>query len=81
MALAQATGAVIYAARSATPDLRFLFSDRSADQPMVVFCNSSNRSILGASLLIRRGFRNVTQVLGGTISCENAGYPFVESQE
>jgi len=62
-----------------TPDLRFLFSDRPADQPMVVFCNSSNRSILGASLLIRRGFRNVTQVLGGTTSWENAGYPLVES--
>ena len=61
-----------------TPDLRFLFSDRPDDQPLMVFCNSSNRSILGASLLMRRGFRNVTQVLGGTTGWENAGYSLVK---
>lgn len=61
-----------------TPDLRFLFSDRPDDQPLMVFCNSSNRSILGASLLMSRGFRNVTQVLGGTTGWENAGYSLVK---
>ena len=61
-----------------TPDLRHLFADQDVDQPFVVFCNTSNRSVLGASLLKRRGFTNVTHVIGGITGWENAGYPLVE---
>ncbi len=61
-----------------TPDLRYLFGDRPAHQPFVLFCNTSNRSILGASILQRRGFTNITHVVGGTTAWENAGYPLIK---
>ncbi len=60
------------------PDLRYLFGDLPADRPIVVFCNTSKRSILGASILKRRGFTNVTQTIGGTTAWESAGYPLVK---
>ncbi len=63
-----------------TPDLRHLFADQPADRPIAVFCNTSNRSILGASLLKRRGFNNVIHVAGGFTGWKNAGYP-LEGEE
>jgi hydroxyacylglutathione hydrolase len=35
------------------------------DQPVYVFCGSGLRSMIGASLLRRQGWDNVTVVLGG----------------
>lgn len=61
-----------------TPDLRHRFREYPPDHPIVVFCSTSKRSVLGASILRQRGFSNVTQVVGGTTGWENAGYPLVK---
>ncbi len=46
-------------------------------EPVVVFCNSGNRSSIAASLLERLGI-NVMNMLGGTTAWVEAGYPLAE---
>ena len=59
------------------PDLRYLGEDWDPTAPIVVFCNTSNRSMLAASLLKRRGFQRPISTLGGMTAWKSAGYPLV----
>jgi len=45
------------------------------DQEVVVYCNSQNRSKVGAQLLKDEGFKNVTYMNGGIQAWVSAGYP------
>jgi rhodanese-related sulfurtransferase len=59
----------------AAPDVR---SEHPALQPessLAVICNTGNRSVLAASLLRLRGFRDVVNVIGGTTAWQAAFYP------
>ncbi len=47
-------------------------------EPVLVICNSGNRSAVGASLLLRRGIRAIN-LAGGTGAWEEAGFPLVAS--
>ncbi len=45
------------------------------DKPIVVTCSVGNRSSIAASILERKGFKNVSNVLGGMTAWTNLGYP------
>ena len=45
------------------------------DKPIAVTCSVGNRSSIGASILKRKGFKEVYNVLGGMTAWENLGYP------
>ena len=45
------------------------------DKPMAVTCSVGNRSSIGASILKRKGFERVYNVLGGMTAWESLGYP------
>jgi hydroxyacylglutathione hydrolase len=45
------------------------------DKPIAVTCSVGNRSSIGASILKRKGFKEVYNVLGGVNAWENLGYP------
>jgi rhodanese-related sulfurtransferase len=45
------------------------------DRPIVVVCNSGNRSRQGRDTLLNAGFTDVTSMTGGTTGWSNAGYP------
>jgi len=50
-------------------------SDIPRDRPLLVYCAGGYRSSIGASLLERAGFANVSQLAGGVAAWENAGHP------
>jgi hydroxyacylglutathione hydrolase len=45
------------------------------NQPTAVICSIGNRASLGASILQRKGYKDVHIVLGGMFAWQNAGYP------
>jgi hydroxyacylglutathione hydrolase len=45
------------------------------DKPIAVTCSVGNRSSIGASILERKGFQNISNVLGGMTAWNNLGYP------
>lgn len=45
------------------------------DKPIVVVCNSGNRSQTGRDMLLRAGFTNVTSMEGGVTAWSDLGYP------
>jgi hydroxyacylglutathione hydrolase len=45
------------------------------NKPFAVICSAGNRSSIGASILERKGFTNIYNVLGGMEAWENLGYP------
>lgn len=45
------------------------------DQPIVVVCNSGNRSQQGRDILINAGYKNVTSMAGGVSDWKTQGYP------
>ncbi|KAF0108263.1 MAG: hypothetical protein FD146_837 [Anaerolineaceae bacterium] len=45
------------------------------DRPIVVVCNSGNRSAEGRDFLLQAGFTDVTSMAGGVTEWSNAGYP------
>jgi hydroxyacylglutathione hydrolase len=45
------------------------------DKPITVMCSVGNRSSIGASILKRKGFKEVYNVLGGMTAWESLGYP------
>lgn len=63
------------AAPAPAPDVRRLYKQWDPGQPVVVLCNTSNRSMTAASLLKQRGFRRVINAVGGTSAWSAAGYP------
>jgi glyoxylase-like metal-dependent hydrolase (beta-lactamase superfamily II)/rhodanese-related sulfurtransferase len=56
------------------PDLRTRFDELNASVPIVVLCNTGHRSSLGASILKQHGFTNVSNVAGGMMGYNAAGY-------
>jgi rhodanese-related sulfurtransferase len=46
----------------------------SNDLPIIVICASGYRSSIGSSLLEKRGFNNIFNVIGGTGAWISAGY-------
>ena len=63
------------------PDLRYLGEDWNREEPIVVLCNTSNRSMLAASILKGRGFQRVISTLGGITAWKSAPYPLIEETE
>jgi hydroxyacylglutathione hydrolase len=56
-------------------DLAEKASSLPKDKPIAVTCSVGNRSSIGASILKRKGFKEVYNVLGGMTAWENLGYP------
>ena len=52
---------------------------RELDQtrPVVVVCRSGNRSATATAFLLRSGFRDVKNLIGGTVAWAKAGHPVV----
>jgi glyoxylase-like metal-dependent hydrolase (beta-lactamase superfamily II)/rhodanese-related sulfurtransferase len=61
-----------------TPDIRERYVEWDPDKPIVTFCNTSNRSILAASLLKQKGFKTVLNMVGGTTAWEAAGFSLIK---
>ena len=56
------------------PDLRKRYNELDPRIPTVVICNTGHRSSLGASILMRHGFTDVSNVAGGMTGFNAAGY-------
>jgi hydroxyacylglutathione hydrolase len=56
------------------PDLRTKYRGLKKDRPVVLLCGTGHRSSLGASLLRKRGFKDVRNVAGGMTGYMAAGY-------
>jgi hydroxyacylglutathione hydrolase len=52
-----------------------------ADKPVVVQCQTGNRSAIGASILQANGFKQVINLLGGIRDWEKAGLPVERNGE
>ncbi len=63
------------------PDMRRPDETWNPEQEVIVHCNTSNRSMTAASLLKQKGFKKVTNVLGGTTAWGAAGLPFKKEGE
>jgi len=61
------------------PDVRHRAASWSQEETIATLCNTSNRSILAASLLKRQGFKRVINVIGGTTAWTAAGFPLHSS--
>jgi glyoxylase-like metal-dependent hydrolase (beta-lactamase superfamily II)/rhodanese-related sulfurtransferase len=65
------------------PDLRFRWKELDSNAPIVILCNSGQRSSLGASILQQKGFKDVTNFAGGMMAYNAAGFgpecPFCEA--
>jgi len=64
-----------------TPDLRERYKEWNPEKPIVVFCNTSNRSMTAASLLKQKNFKRVFNALGGTTAWKAAGFPMQSGGE
>lgn len=58
-------------------DLEEHLDEIPRDRQIVIHCNAGFKGSLAASILQKYGFRNVTNLLGGTIGWEAANYPLV----
>jgi hydroxyacylglutathione hydrolase len=47
------------------------------DKPIAVTCSVGNRSSIASSILERKGYRNIINVLGGMTAWANLGYPTI----
>ena len=56
------------------PDLRTKYRALKKDRPVILICGTGHRSSLGASLLRKRGFKDVRNVAGGMTGYTAAGY-------
>ena len=63
-----------------TPDIRERYTEWDKNKPIVTFCNTSNRSILAASLLKQKGFHHVLNMVGGTTAWAAAGFPLTTEE-
>lgn len=57
------------------PVLAMRLNELPKDQPIVCICRSGNRSQVACEMLQRYGFTSVTNVVGGMIAWQRAGYP------
>jgi hydroxyacylglutathione hydrolase len=55
-------------------DLRKRYQELNPEIPVAVLCNSGHRSSLGASLLKMRGFKDVSNLAGGMMGYNAAGF-------
>ena len=69
------SGHIEEAVLAPAPDMRQPADDWNKEKEVIVHCNTSNRSMTAASLLKQKGFKNVTNVLGGTTAWSAAGLP------
>jgi rhodanese-related sulfurtransferase len=53
---------------------------KAADQPVLLICNTQNRSRRVVEALRERGFTNVRYVMGGMSSWASKGWPLVAPQ-
>ena len=53
---------------------------KAADQPVLLICNTQNRSRRVVEALSERGFTNVRYVMGGMSSWASKGWPLVAPQ-
>jgi hydroxyacylglutathione hydrolase len=51
------------------------------EEPLVIHCESGTRSSIAASLLLARGFSNVTNFAGGVDAWRKAGLPLIDDRE
>ena len=58
-----------------TQDIRHRYVEWDPEKPVVILCNTSNRSMTAASLLKQKGFKRILNVMGGTTSWAAAGFP------
>jgi hydroxyacylglutathione hydrolase len=54
------------------------FDKLPKDKPIAVYCKSGTRSSFASSILLRNGFDNVHNILGGMTSWIKAKYPFIK---
>lgn len=57
----------------AAPDVRQRHPEVPPDRPVYVICNSGHRSSLACSILLQKGFKNVSNVAGGMMGFSAAG--------
>ena len=69
-----ASGHIEGAINIPAPDLRTDLRRLTKDRPIVLICGTGHRSSLGASLLRRRGFKDVRNVAGGMTGYAAAGF-------
>jgi glyoxylase-like metal-dependent hydrolase (beta-lactamase superfamily II) len=60
------------------PDIRTRYPEWDPEKPIITFCNTSNRSIIAASILKQKGFKHVINMVGGTTAWEAAGYSLIK---
>jgi len=60
-------------------DLRTRYSELDRSAETVVVCSTGNRSSLGASMLLQKGFTNVKNAAGGVSGFAAAGFSLVQS--
>jgi hydroxyacylglutathione hydrolase len=73
-------GTVEGARRIFFPDLQDKANSLPRDKPLATFCSVGRRSSIAASILERKGFRNVSNVLGGMTAWTALGYPKTKSK-
>lgn len=61
-------------------DLEERAANLNSDEPIVVHCESGTRSSIAASLLMARGFRDVTHLAGGFAAWRKAGLPIAKNE-
>lgn len=57
------------------PMLGMRLSELPKDKPLFVICLSGSRSKVACDMLVRQGFSNVTNVVGGMGAWYRAGFP------
>ena len=57
----------------AAPDVRRRHPEVPRDRPVYVICNSGHRSSLAGSILLQKGFKNVSNAVGGMMGFSAAG--------
>lgn len=64
------------------PDVRKRYRELEGDKPVAFICNSGNRSLLGASLMLNLSHRrDVINVIGGTTAWLALGYGMVVEED
>jgi glyoxylase-like metal-dependent hydrolase (beta-lactamase superfamily II)/rhodanese-related sulfurtransferase len=56
------------------PDIRTRFKEINPQKPVMVICNTGQRSSMGCSILKQHGFKEVLNVAGGMTAYSAAGY-------
>ena len=70
-----ATGTISGARHIPLAQLPTLLADVPRDRPIIVYCAGGYRSSIAASLLLRHGFTQVSEIAGGIAAWEAAHLP------